>query len=84
MMTTSPKTHPASTVLLIERVGSAVIRYGLALILVWMGALKSASYEAAAIEGLVANSPFLSWTCRLASVREEASAVRIPGARGET
>jgi hypothetical protein len=32
MMATSHKTHPASTVLRLERVGSAVIRYGHALI----------------------------------------------------
>jgi uncharacterized membrane protein YkgB len=67
MMATSHQAHLASTALRLERVGSAVIRYGLALILVWIGALTFASYEAAVIEGLVANSPVLSWTYRLAS-----------------
>ena len=67
-MATSQKAHLASTALRLERVGSAVLRYGLALILVWIGALKFAAYEAAAIEGLVANSPVLSWTYRLAGV----------------
>ena len=56
-MATFHLAHPTSTALRLERVGAAVIRYGLALILVWIGALKFAAYEATAIEGLVANSP---------------------------
>jgi len=67
-LATSHQAHLASTALQLERVGSAVIRHGLALILVWIGALKFAAYEAAAIEGLVANSPVLSWTYRFAGV----------------
>lgn len=46
--------RPASTALRLERIGAAVIRYGLALIIVWIGALKFAAYEAAAIEGELA------------------------------
>lgn len=67
-MATFPKAHPASSALRLEGVGAVVVRYGLALILVWIGALKFAAYEAAAIEGLVANSPLLSWTYRIAGV----------------
>ncbi|MBA2945055.1 YkgB family protein [Streptomyces himalayensis] len=66
-MARSHTAHPASTAQRLGRVGGLVIRYGLALILVWIGALKFASYEAAAIEGLVGNSPLLSWTYRMAS-----------------
>ena len=62
-MATPHRAHLASTAPRLERVGSAVIRHGLALSLVWIGALKFASNEAA-IEGLVANSPVLSWTYR--------------------
>jgi uncharacterized membrane protein YkgB len=68
MMTTSHQAHLASTARRLERVGSAVVRHGLALSLVWIGALKFASNEAAAIEGLVANSPVLSWTYRTPGV----------------
>ena len=67
-MATFHMAHLANTALRLERFGGAVIRYGLALIIVWIGALKFAAYEAAAIEGLVANSPFLSWMYRVASV----------------
>ena len=38
-MTTSHMAHPARTALRCERVGGAVLRYGLALILIWIGAL---------------------------------------------
>src|SRR5687767_14556264 len=67
MMATPHRAHLASTAPRLERVGSAVIRHGLALSLVWIGALKFASNEAA-IEGLVANSPVLSWTYRTPGV----------------
>lgn len=45
----------------LEMVGGMVLRYGLVLILVWVGGLKFTDYEAKGIEPLVANSPFLSW-----------------------
>ena len=67
-MATFHAAHPASTALRLERIGAAIIRYRLALIIVWIGALKFADYEAAAIEGLVANSPLLSWMYGIASV----------------
>lgn len=44
-----------------ERVGAIVLRYGLVLVLIWIGGLKFTEYEAKGIEPLVANSPFLSW-----------------------
>jgi uncharacterized membrane protein YkgB len=76
-MATFHMAHPASTALRLERIGAGVIRYGLALIIVWIGALKFAPYEAAAIEGLVANSPLLSWMYRFASVPTVAAAIGI-------
>lgn len=45
----------------IERIGALVLRYGLALILIWVGGLKFTAYEAKGIEPLVAHSPFLAW-----------------------
>lgn len=76
-MATSHMAHPASTALRLERVGAAVIRYGLALVLVWIGALKFAAYEAAAIGGLIANSPLLSWTYRIATVPTVAAVIGV-------
>jgi len=45
----------------LERIGALIIRYGLVIILLWVGALKFTAYEAEAIQGLVANSPLMSW-----------------------
>jgi len=43
----------------IQRFGELFLRYGLALILIWIGALKFTAYEAMAIEPLVMESPLL-------------------------
>ena len=45
----------------LSRVGSTVTLYGLVLVFAWIGAMKFTTYEAAAIEGLVASSPLLAW-----------------------
>ena len=41
--------------------GEYATRYGLVLLLVWMGGMKFTAYEAEAISGLVSNSPLLAW-----------------------
>jgi reactive chlorine resistance protein C len=74
-MATFHTAHLASTARRLEGIGAAVIRYGLALIIVWIGALKFAAYEAAAIEGLVANSPLLSWMYGIADVPTVAAVI---------
>jgi reactive chlorine resistance protein C len=74
-MATFHAARPASTALRLERIGTAVIRFGLALIVVWIGALKFAAYEATAIEGLVANSPLLSWMYGIGSVPRVAAVI---------
>ena len=43
------------------------VRYSIVIILVWIGAMKFTAYEAGAIQGLVASSPFLSWMYAIAS-----------------
>ena len=45
----------------ITEFGRYAMLYGLALVFVWIGAMKFTAYEAGAIEGLVASSPLLSW-----------------------
>lgn len=45
----------------IENAGKFLLRYGLVLILVWIGAMKFTAYEAAGIQPLVATSPLMSW-----------------------
>ncbi len=53
----------------LEGVGAGIIRYGLVIILLWVGALKFTAYEAEGIQGLVANSPLFSWMYSVMSVR---------------
>jgi reactive chlorine resistance protein C len=45
----------------IDTVGRFLGRYGLVLVIGWIGALKFANYEAHQIQPLVANSPFMGW-----------------------
>lgn len=49
-------------------VGGTAARYGLVLVLGWIGALKFTAYEAHGIQPLVANSPFMSWVYDIFSV----------------
>ncbi len=45
----------------LDRVGLAMIRFALVLVLVWIGGLKFADYEADSIVPLVANSPLMNF-----------------------
>jgi uncharacterized membrane protein YkgB len=45
----------------IDRVGMVMLRTGLVIVLVWIGALKFADYEAESIVPMVANSPLMSF-----------------------
>ncbi len=53
----------------IDGVGIQVTRYGLALVMVWIGGMKFTAYEATAIQPMVASSPLMSWVYELMSVR---------------
>ena len=53
----------------LEAVGQAIVRYGLVLVVGWIGAMKFTAYEAAGIQPLVANSPLMGWTYRFLSVQ---------------
>src|SRR5215469_1465680 len=44
----------------LDRVGMGLLRVGLVVVLIWIGGLKFAGYEADGIVPLVANSPFIS------------------------
>lgn len=52
----------------LTRVGALLARYGLVVVIAWIGALKFTAYEAEGIQPLVANSPVLSWVYTLFSV----------------
>jgi uncharacterized membrane protein YkgB len=50
--------------------GSRTLRYGLAVVIGWIGAMKFTGYEANGIQPLVAHSPFLSWMYQVWTVRQ--------------
>jgi len=45
------------TVSKLQDVGFLLLRYGLVLVIVWIGAMKATDYEATNIERLIAHSP---------------------------
>ena len=49
----------------IDTVASVLGRYGLVIVIGWIGALKFANFEAHQIQPLVANSPFMGWLYHL-------------------
>jgi uncharacterized membrane protein YkgB len=51
----------------IETAGRQFIRYGLVLVLVWIGGMKFTAYEAEGISGFVFNSPLMFWAYQLFS-----------------
>ncbi len=53
----------------IESVGGIIIRYGLVLVLLWLGGMKFTLYEAEGLRGVVSTSPLLSWGYRLFSLQ---------------
>jgi uncharacterized membrane protein YkgB len=52
-----------------EAVGRYSVRYGLVLVLLWIGGMKFTAYEAAEISGFVANSPLMHWAYSLFSIQ---------------
>lgn len=50
------------------RLGALGARYGLVIVIAWIGALKFTAYEAEGIQPLVANSPLMSWVYTVFSV----------------
>lgn len=74
MMETDRTGAPVHT---LEHIGGMVIRYGLAAVLLWVGLLKFTAYEAEGIQGLVANSPLMSWVYDVMSVRAFAAVLGV-------
>lgn len=52
-----------------HRIAPLLARYGLVVVIAWIGALKFTAYEAQGIQPLVANSPFMSWLYDIFSVQ---------------
>ncbi|HTW45985.1 MAG TPA: DUF417 family protein [Acidobacteriaceae bacterium] len=54
----------------IMRAGHRILRYGLAIVIGWIGLMKFTAYEAKGIRPLVAHSPLLAWTYQLLTVTQ--------------
>ena len=53
----------------VEALGRQLARYGLVLVVGWIGLMKFTGYEAEGIRPFVANSPLMSWVYGLMSVQ---------------
>ena len=53
----------------VEAVGRALARYGLVVVVAWIGLMKFTAYEAEGIRLYVSNSPLMSWIYGFLSVR---------------
>ena len=62
---------------LLRRVGIGVLRYGLAIVLVWIGAMKFTAYEAAGIAPLVTHSPLFNWAYQFLGERVFSSVLGV-------
>jgi hypothetical protein len=69
-------THSAASSALAKKgmaiavLGSRVLRYGLVLVVGWIGLMKFTGYEANGIQPLVAHSPLMGWMYHFLSERQ--------------
>jgi uncharacterized membrane protein YkgB len=61
----------------ITDLGFQVLRYGLALVIGWIGIMKFTEYEAKGIQPLVEQSPFMSWMYHILSARQFSDAMGV-------
>jgi len=52
-----------------ESLGGHILRYGLVLVLGWIGAMKFTAYEAEGIKPLLESSPLMAWMLRVMSLQ---------------
>ena len=60
-----------------ERLGTFLIRYGLVLVLGWIGAMKFTAYEAEGIKALVETSPLMSWMYKVLSLQATSNVIGV-------
>ena len=63
--------------LVVQRIGHFLLRYGLVLILGWIGAMKFTAYEAEGIQALVATSPLMSWMYKSFSLQATSNIIGV-------
>jgi len=62
---------------LVQKLGEFLIRYGLVLVLGWIGAMKFTAYEAAGIKALVETSPLMSWMYKFLSLQATSNVIGV-------
>jgi hypothetical protein len=61
----------------LSSLGIHVARYGLVIVLLWIGGMKFTEYEAEGIKPLVENSPLMNWVYGVTSVRSFSAALGV-------
>ncbi len=61
----------------IKKLGEFLIRYGLVVVLGWIGAMKFTAYEAAGIKTLVETSPLMSWMYKALSLQATSNVIGV-------
>jgi uncharacterized membrane protein YkgB len=61
----------------IQAIGALVLRYGLVLVIGWIGLMKFTAYEATGIQPMVAHSPLMSWMYGFLTVRAFSNALGV-------
>lgn len=61
----------------LEITGLLLLRYGVVLILFWIGLLKFTNYEAMGIQPFIKNSPFMSWMYSVFSVQAASNVIGV-------
>ena len=61
----------------IQAVGAVLLRYGLVLVLAWIGAMKFTAYEAEGIKPLIETSPLMSWMYKFLSIQATSNVIGV-------
>src|SRR6185295_2508305 len=61
----------------VKKTGAFLLRYGLVLVLGWIGAMKFTAYEAEGIKALVATSPLMSWMYKVFSLQATSNIIGV-------
>ena len=61
----------------IQKAGELIIRYGLVIVLGWIGAMKFTAYEAEGIKALVETSPLMSWMYTVFSLQATSNVIGV-------
>ena len=60
-----------------QNIGRFLLRYGLVLVLGWIGAMKFTNYEAQGIQGLIKTSPLMSWLYNVLSLQATSNLIGV-------